>query len=253
MEQALLGLDLPYAIERYAAKSGDSRQAGITKAELGCFLSHQDIIENAKNDEITLILEDDALLPNDFSRNFKNLLSRLSKMDWDVAFLGQLTNYDDVRHLRRLLNMKRKLVEKESRSFTDFKILNAIEIYNWGTFAYLVNPKSIEKIRHLLRKSASDGYPFAIDNTYRNLIRSNLLKAKVVFPYLVGVQTDLKPTIEGRAGVKMDLHNIMANMFVANHGQAAARQEAIRYLTDSEVDYDALIASRVIYERLKKD
>jgi GR25 family glycosyltransferase involved in LPS biosynthesis len=251
MDRTILDLELPYKIERHAAKSGDARKSAINSAELGCFLSHQDIIENSQDKDVILILEDDVIFSRNFSYNLRNILNRISRMDWDIVFLGQLINYDDIRHLKRLINMKKRLAVGESNNFTDFKILGADEIYNWGTFSYLVNPKSRDKIRRLLREVVSNGYQLAIDNTYRFLIRNGRLKAKVVFPHLVGVQPNLGLTIEGRSGVSMDLHTIVANMFMANHDQSAARQEAIRYINDSEMDHDALVASRVVYERLK--
>ena len=63
----------------------------MTKGEIGCTLSHYHVYEKAfgLENEITLVLEDDAEFSDDFIDKLKQTLKDLDTIDWDMCYLGR--------------------------------------------------------------------------------------------------------------------------------------------------------------------
>ena len=252
MEAAIAELAFPYAIERFPAMVGDGRKAGLSQGELGCFLSHQAVVDQAADDEIALIFEDDVYFPNDFTSRYLGIIRRLAGMDWDMVFLGQVLDYNEISSVHGFLKFKRALGDINAPGYNDFRILPGEKVYRWGGFAYAVNPRALPRLRALLQRVANEGYRAPIDTVYRMFAKERLMNTKVVFPYIVGVQYGLASTAVGRVGSNMSLHNTLTNLFVAGCDQGDARAEAARYLAASPADDDALVVSRILYERLRQ-
>jgi len=252
MEAAIAQLDFPYPIERFSALVGDGRKAGLTQGELGCFLSHQTVVDHAADDEISLIFEDDVYFPNDFTNRYLEIIRRLAGMDWDMVFLGQVLDYNEISSVHGFLKLKRTLGDINAPGYNNFRILPGEKVYRWGGFAYAVNPRALPRLRALFQQVAKEGYRSPIDVAYRMFAKERLMNIKVVFPYIVGVHYGLASTAVGRVGSNMSLHNTLTNLFVAGCDQGAAREEAARYLATSPADDDALVISRILYERLRQ-
>lgn len=64
-----------------------------TKGEIGCFLSHYFVYQKSKDlkNDITLILEDDAVFEDNFLENLKNTINNFSKKgsDYDMCYLSR--------------------------------------------------------------------------------------------------------------------------------------------------------------------
>jgi len=98
----------------------------LTRGEIGCFLSHVHLLNKAMDtNKYTLILEDDAKVPDDIINKIMKTIESSPK-DFDILFLGY--NYYE--------------------EYTTFKQIN----YLHGAQAYLINPKNMnkEKIKKLL-------------------------------------------------------------------------------------------------------
>lgn len=98
----------------------------LTKGELGCFLSHIHLLNKVVDSgKFTLILEDDAKVPNDLIEKIIKTIETSPK-DFEILFLGY--NYYE--------------------EYNTFKQIN----YVHGTHACLINPKNMtkEKINKLL-------------------------------------------------------------------------------------------------------
>ena len=63
MQARLKALGLDGMTRRFAGQRGDGRPTRISASQLGCFLSHQAVLEQAPADRFTLVLEDDAAWP----------------------------------------------------------------------------------------------------------------------------------------------------------------------------------------------
>lgn len=151
------------------------------KNQLGCYLSHRDIIYNIMtnknyrdNYEYSIIFEDDMRI------DCKNLENEVIKIldsleskriyDFDIIFLGNLNK----NHGEHIANNVYKL-DSNNRL--------------WGTQGYLVKNFNIEKIYNKIRKMN-----MPIDNKYELLLRRRELNGYVIYPYLVS-QNGMKSQI----------------------------------------------------------
>jgi len=120
---------------------------------IGCSLSHYNLIKKYNGDKILGIFEDDVILSNDFIDRFKYLEENMN-LDWDMFFLSSFYHLnDDIRRWHKTGDFK----------FTDIKYIH--QVYgSFCTHAYLINPKSISKIVKLMEENFHKSY--AIDHLY---------------------------------------------------------------------------------------
>lgn len=102
----------------------------VTWGEVGCSLSHYCIYEKCveENIETAIILEDDVIIPKNFSEHIDDCLESLNLIDdWEFCYLG------------------RKLMDSNNKSLDlTEKIIKAG--YSYWTCAYIVNLKGMKKI-----------------------------------------------------------------------------------------------------------
>lgn len=101
------------------------------KGKIGCFLSHRNLLKKISEDpsvksEISIILEDDAIIPENILQKLNDLYKELPS-DWDMCFIGkwQLESVPVTQTLHKITNR-----------FNPDK--------NWGTWAYIVKNASIK-------------------------------------------------------------------------------------------------------------
>jgi GR25 family glycosyltransferase involved in LPS biosynthesis len=175
---------------RFSAHKGDDRPCLIKKAELGCFLSHQNVINNASDQAFTLILEDDIIFPAKFKNYLVPLLEVVSKFnpaEWDILFLTQMTNITNLAGTYNLLNLKRHLKQKGDGD--DFQVIDCKNYYVSSCAAYLLNPKSKTKISEILDVQITEKYPLPIDLLWMREIEQNRILCKFIFPYITGLES----------------------------------------------------------------
>ena len=253
MEQALARCGLRDMIARFPARVGDERQKGITVNELGCFLSHQAIIDSIVDDRPTLVLEDDTYFPQRFPEYFSIILDKCVDHDWDILFLNKMISFTDLRAVYQMIRKKRAAGDIYSDQFRDFSIEECKGLYVSGAGAYLVRPGAAGKVAEVLRKAADANYPKPVDIVYLNAINAGTLKAKFAFPYILGVNSHLESTLKLRAGGNNGLlFNDILNLFVAGGEVDPLRLRALDAVHDIPFDADAFIASQIIYRRLTR-
>ncbi len=142
------------------------------KNQLGCYLSHKNIIEKIKDDknyldnyDYTIIFEDDLkILNKNLNKEIEKILDNLKKTnndDFDIIFLGNLKN-----------NHGKKIIDNIYEIDKNKKL--------WGTQAYLLNNNSLNKIYNNLNKIDKP-----IDEKYLDLFKKELLKGFIIYPILV--------------------------------------------------------------------
>jgi glycosyl transferase family 25 len=122
----------------------------LNPGQIGCFLSHVNLLNRAVDSgKYTLILEDDAKVPNDIIDKIIKIIENSPK-DFDIIFLGY--NYYE--------------------EYNTFKQVN----YMHGAHAYIINPKNLtkEKFKKL----------FPILNPY-DVILPIILKTYIIIPKIV--------------------------------------------------------------------
>jgi len=63
----------------------------IKLSEISLFLKHVEIFKK-ELDDIVIILEDDAILVNNFKNNLNDYLDKLQNIEWDILFCGECCN-----------------------------------------------------------------------------------------------------------------------------------------------------------------
>jgi GR25 family glycosyltransferase involved in LPS biosynthesis len=126
---------------------------GIKSGNIGCALSHYELIKNHSGNKILGIFEDDVLLCEDFLERFTYIENNFN-LDWDIFFLSSFY------HLNTDNNRWNKSGDFE---FTGTKYIHRV-YGSFCTHSYLVNPNSKDKILKLIRENSHKSY--AIDHLY---------------------------------------------------------------------------------------
>lgn len=144
--------------------------------EIGCYLSHlkiyKSIIDSNYIHGVTVIFEDDFIIKcNNFDLKINKIIDDLKDTDFDLVFLGN--TFDNIGN-----QYKNDIyeIDKNKESF--------------GTFGYLINNKSANKIYNLMNH-----IDLQIDEKINNLIINNKIKAYVIKPNIVSHRYDFNSSI----------------------------------------------------------
>lgn len=251
MEKKLSQFFEPSDFKRFQAIQGDNRDAKIGKNELGCFLSHLEVIKTSSLNHPTLILEDDVKFCKNFNITLKNILKRLPKKspEWDILFLAQITFIRQVFKTATLLQIKKEIPKGI------FRIFDAKSHYAASTSAYVINPRSKDKILNALKLNEEKGYPRPIDMCLKGAIDDERLNCKFIFPYLTGLE-DIETTIQNTTEKQIKssrLSEDQLNLFFVDSNPSDLMK---KYLEDSiniENNLDAYLASLILFNWLALD
>lgn len=237
---------------RFSAFEGDNRPSAISKAELGCFLSHRKVIENGAAAAFTCVLEDDVIFPAGFGRRLRALLDQPGSVtpEWDILFLAQMVDVANAPALYRLLNLKQQLRPKGGAP-QRFTFLDCRGVYVSGMSSYVVNPRSRALIVDLLQEAEARGFPEPVDIFLMRQINCNALRARFLFPYLTGVDCQQDSAVQegeklARSVLLEDLLNLLS--VTADKASLMARYQPTRKLVADETE--KFLASQILFRRL---
>jgi GR25 family glycosyltransferase involved in LPS biosynthesis len=120
---------------------------------IGCATTHYDLLKNYSGTKVLGIFEDDVQLSEDFLDRFKYIEENFN-LEWDMFFLSSFYHLNDD---------KLRWHKTGDFEFTDIKYIHRV-YGSFCTHAYLVNPKSIDKILTLMEENMDKS--FAIDHLY---------------------------------------------------------------------------------------
>lgn len=181
-----LKINIFYAVNGYNLNQDDLIKQGTlleifkenTKSrhrEIGCYMSHLTLLEFIKNKKdnkkYSVILEDDFEIVND---NFKDTIKKIINSDidnFDMIILGNLNNNHGIQ------------IHKNIYHFDNNNNY-------WGSYAYLINNNSLDKIINLINKIDKP-----IDIKYEELIKNKKINALVIFPTIINANFGLVSTI----------------------------------------------------------
>lgn len=249
LESALERFGLGGVVKRFPALEGDSRPSAISPNELGCFLSHQRVIETADPERHLLVFEDDVWFPAQFQRYFQIAQRLMANDTWDMVFLNMSVNFLQVSRVQRLIQAKRQLGDIHTPAFSQFGLNDARGLYDFGMMAYVVRKGAQAKIGAILAEAAHGGYQQPIDNVIGAAIRTGRIKASILFPYIVGIDQSLSVAISDRKKRNL-LFNDIVNLFVAGVDIQALTARAVAGAHDEPFDVDAYVQSQLVYRWL---
>lgn len=217
---------------------------GLPLSVSGCLMSHLSLLGSLCESETTLILEDDACFTPNFGSNIRNIPSVIDNANLDIIFLGQTVGFNDAATHAKLIKLLKKL-----RISGEHQLLDATRFYRYGSFGYVINKKSVAKIRKLVEELdfTSDAKP--IDTLLSQWIKTNKLKGGIIFPSLVGVDPSIESTMYDRSdSLSHQLHCELVNLYM-NDRSSKALSDWNEILNDNP-NQDALAICKVMYKRL---
>jgi GR25 family glycosyltransferase involved in LPS biosynthesis len=173
-------------------------------------------------EENSIIVEDDVIFSKNFYQNIVNYINKIKSSDWDIIFLCQLGNLNDVNHNLSLASLYQKCINGNGSVAQRF-LLDARKYYSSGTQGYVVNYQSLSKIKKLLGSCISSGVKNPIDIEYQLMLRSGRLKGACVFPYLIkpSVGHDTTIQINGKFSSEASkLYNLLGCLFSENRNES---------------------------------
>ena len=148
----------------------------LRSAEKACFLSHKFAIkQNLNSREPILMMEDDAEIGKSTCAVLDNFIENGNKFEWDIMFT-------DVCFTRPTVMIELIQLRKQLSVRNEIRMLNLADFVFGGATSYILNPKSLEKVFHLLDAKTALDIPY--DIYLRELIRENKLKGFVIFPFV---------------------------------------------------------------------
>lgn len=111
-----------------------------TPGAIGCFMSQLGVMANAKKTgKSALVMEDDVIFADDIHKRFQYIGKALETIEWDVMYLGATVHLRNEWHKNKLCDIEKTDDPRIFRVYGE-----------WGTYAYVVNHRSIEKVMRLL-------------------------------------------------------------------------------------------------------
>ncbi|QJW83570.1 glycosyltransferase family 25 protein [Ramlibacter terrae] len=139
-------------MERHAAVDGRSVTVppgcSLLPGELGCMLSHLQVLERAPAGQFTLVLEDDAELSPQLPVLLANAVRAPALGRFDIVFL-ECQPHMTLPHLAALWDAAAPAFRVDAagrRRVEGVELLDARLIFQWGTTAYLVTPAGRDRL-----------------------------------------------------------------------------------------------------------
>lgn len=143
----------------------------LCTGEIGCYLSHANLISTIEETEnYSIIFEDDFNITDNFNKELTDIINSID-INFDIIFLGNFTENYGENYINNIYYVN-----------TNHKLL--------GAHGYLINNKNIKKINNLLLD-----IDYEIDIKYKYLIDNNLLDCFTIYPVIVNQNTNLPSTI----------------------------------------------------------
>lgn len=248
MEQALLALPGDIPVSRFSGVEVSNGQGSMSAAEVGCYLSHQGILERAGDQQHTLILEDDLIFSSSVARGLELAHRILEDSKFDLLFLGQTVQYNDIGMHQRLM---RVLAEMQTAAQPpEFACLPAPTFYRWGSYAYAVNRSSAKRIAQFVQASLRSKQPVPVDQLYRNLIAVRKINAAVLFPHLARVNPRFPSTMAGRSFELANKYHVQMTGVYMKGSSLNEETDRWRDLLSRDPNPHALAIARLIYEAI---
>lgn len=230
--------------QRFTGVVAKKKLAGLSLSETGCLLSHLSVITSLNKFETTIIIEDDVCFSDSFKDDINRVMPIFENKELDILFLGQTVLYNDIPTHALLIKLKKKLVETSK-----YSLLDTTAFYRFGSFAYAVNGKSVEKIKKLIEELNLENATQPLDIIMKGWFKSGKLKGAILMPYLIGVDPDISTTMHDRSNaIEHQLHCDCINLYLKNNRMKESSQwENILSKTQN---HDALELCEIIYRRL---
>ncbi len=192
---AILGVADRYA--RYASVDGISLQRQTSRrsaGEIGIFRSNLDVLERARDSGRAVhIMEDDVVLCDLTIPAIDFAVSGALLDEYDVVFTEMYVSRS-VPILKTLHKLYRQALAQGGGSIErldQIRVIDAREIYLFGSTSYLVGPRNIDRVLQVLHREWDRGPSMPLDTTIQRAARAKQLRLGCFFPFLSTVHLEL--------------------------------------------------------------
>jgi GR25 family glycosyltransferase involved in LPS biosynthesis len=233
MQEQLTRLGMQW-VQRHPAVDGGKIElpAGCTllPGELGCMLSHLEVLRRAPPDAYTLVLEDDPEL----SPQLPELLGKAVQGGLghaDLLILECQTHFT-LEHVSRLWDCASRHIGRDAqgrRAVKGVDLISAREFYKWGCSAYVVSPAGRARFVALCEAWLRDGPVLAIDRALELALVRNEMSGLITMPFLAttGLQWHGKSTVANGWRVPPDFLMVLRRLLYAGDlGEAEAMAQS---------------------------
>jgi len=144
--------------QEYTGDKGEvAKMENRTKGAIGCHYSQVKVMQNAlEQGKSAFVMEDDLVFASDVIKRLDYAQEFLNNNDWDVFWLGGTYHlnppqWHNAGHTNSELPNCDCSLNRDVECTSDKRIVRTYGC--WGTYAYIVNHKSIEKILDLFEKN----------------------------------------------------------------------------------------------------
>jgi GR25 family glycosyltransferase involved in LPS biosynthesis len=192
-------------LQRFEAIDADSNecrlaQGRISEREKGCFLSHKALLTQMLHSGIEIpfmVWEDDVLVGPSAHGAVERFLAQAAPSTWDILYTDLIV--PDLGSMLELLTKSRRLRPRQEVEVLDLRGRSFA-----GASAYLVNPRSLQKVVAALDSVAALNEP--VDLLLRRFIHEGALSARALFPFVTTVSdASLQSQIQPDADTGTDL------------------------------------------------
>jgi GR25 family glycosyltransferase involved in LPS biosynthesis len=192
MEAQLARLGLTDQYRRFSAADGRlcrSAVASLTSGELGCFISHYELLcRNLDSAAHLHVLEDDVVLASCTPRLLEQITGSPTIDEYDLLFTDMALPVDFKFYREARLRFDRQVHRATDGTVTGIEF--SFFPYISCASSYLVNRRSIRVICDILGHELERGPNDPIDILIRNKVAEGRLRAKSLFPFITSVVPD---------------------------------------------------------------
>jgi GR25 family glycosyltransferase involved in LPS biosynthesis len=214
---------------------------GLSHSEYGCLISHIQAIKRGDGRHV-LVLEDDVCISSRLAILLPRAIDMMCRKGLDLLLLGQTVDFRDV-----VFHASMNRLMRELQATRRLMVLEGDKFYRWGSFAYIVNKDSTNKVLDAVGAALSNGDVLPIDRILKKKITESKIKAGVIFPYLVGVHSEMDSTMHDRGQNHTHWqHASLVNTYLLDATMKDERAEWTKVLSSS-ADTRALAVARQIF------
>ena len=219
---------------------GPSPDGRLNGAQIGCFLSHCEVVCSAAPDGTYVhILEDDAVISPHLAPLLHEVIPSGRLDNFDMVYLDMMIMLDDRRTIGRL---KPAYDAAIAAPVPRFSLIDLRNLKFFGATSYVVTPAGRSRMKAAFARALAGGTPQqALDVFYLDEIRSGRLRAVCVFPFLTSVDGALSRASTIGAQDVAFVYDLLRYAFYAGFDLARARKRLPAFRSGGPDSHDAYL------------
>jgi GR25 family glycosyltransferase involved in LPS biosynthesis len=255
IEAQLVRYGLSHRYQRFPATDGNGLafpNPYLTDGQIGCFTSHCLVLDANLHSRFYLhIIEDDVVFSKYTHSVINNVLSR-GFAEFDIIFTDLYLAPSIPEYKTFKAQYDNCVARDQTGRVTQINSFGVVGLKNSffaGMTSYLVNPRSINKLRSIYMEALTNGARKPIDLVIRDSVRGGAIRAGLIFPFVTSIRlerlvaTTTQTTRDPRSDTAANLARLS---FFVESNISELRQYAEEVLTLPVGDSHHQLLSRIL-------